>query len=434
MSSNGEGQIQQKTLLTLCAELELDEEGTRVSLTIVDTPGFGDQIDNESAFGEIVGYLERQYDDILAEESRIKRNPRFRDNRVHALLYFITPTGHGLRELDIELMKRLSPRVNVIPVIGKADSLTPAELAESKKLVMEDIEHYRIPVYNFPYDIEEDDEDTVEENAELRGLMPFAIVGSEEVMEVNGRRVRARHYPWGTVEVDNPRHSDFLAIRSALLHSHLADLKEITHDFLYENYRTEKLSKSVDGGVGKYACRVGSLLAHANDLSAPRIRPSTPKTSPTNRYASRRSSSVVKRRSCVTSRPKYNERSTRRDRNCWRGRASYGRSKQGCSENKVTPTASTVTVWQHECGWTFYALHEVSTESALDRFYFSGWSTREVITPVPRRHEAWFKDGKVVIHLIAATYGKSCLFSARLHNEPHYVRCYILSMPEVFCG
>ena len=81
-------------------------------------------------------------------------------------------------------MKRLSPRVNVIPVIGKADSLTPAELAESKKLVMEDIEHYRIPVYNFPYDIEEDDEDTVEENAELRGLMPFAIVGSEEVVEI----------------------------------------------------------------------------------------------------------------------------------------------------------------------------------------------------------------------------------------------------------
>ena len=54
-------------------------------------------------------------------------------------------------------------------------------------------------------------------------------------------------YPWGTVEVDNPRHSDFLAIRSALLHSHLADLKEITHDFLYENYRTEKRSKSFSG-------------------------------------------------------------------------------------------------------------------------------------------------------------------------------------------
>ena len=165
----------------------------------------------------------------------------------------------SLRELDIELMKRLSPRVNVIPVIGKADSLTPAELAESKRLVMDDIEHYRIPVYNFPYDMEEDDEDTVEENGELRSLMPFAIVGSEDTMEIGGRRVRARQYPWGVVEVDNPKHSDFLAIRSALLHSHLADLKEITHDFLYENYRTEKLSKGVGEGAPPYVLLCPSI-------------------------------------------------------------------------------------------------------------------------------------------------------------------------------
>ncbi|CAG8500661.1 3623_t:CDS:10 [Gigaspora margarita] len=204
--------------------VELEEDGARIALTIVDTPGFGDNIDNEFCFQEIMGYLERQYDDILAEESRIKRNPRFRDNRVHALLYFITPTGHSLREIDIELMKRLSPRVNVIPVIGKADTFTPAELAEFKKRIMEDIDYYNIPIYNFPFDVEEDDEETVEENSELRALLPFAIVGSEEEIVVNGRTVRGRQYPWGVVE----------------------DLKEITHDFLYENYRTEKLSRSAD--------------------------------------------------------------------------------------------------------------------------------------------------------------------------------------------
>lgn len=33
---------------------------------------------------------------------------------------------------------------------------------------MEDIEHYSIRIYNFPYDVEEDDEDTIEENSELR--------------------------------------------------------------------------------------------------------------------------------------------------------------------------------------------------------------------------------------------------------------------------
>ncbi|KAK7064444.1 Septin spn3 [Favolaschia claudopus] len=225
--------------------VELEEDGVRIALTIVDTPGFGDNIDNEFAFQEIVGYLERQYDDILAEESRIKRNPRFRDNRIHALLYFIPPTGHSLREMDIELMRRLSPRVNVIPVIGKADTLTPSELRTFKKRVMEDIEHYDIPVYNFPYDVEEDDEDTIQDNSELRALLPFAIIGSEEEIELDGQLVRARIYPWGIAEVDNPKHSDFSRLRGALLNSHLADLKQLTHDLMYETYRTEKLSRSV---------------------------------------------------------------------------------------------------------------------------------------------------------------------------------------------
>lgn len=36
--------------LTTVIELELDEEGTRISLTIVDTPGFGDSIDNEARY------------------------------------------------------------------------------------------------------------------------------------------------------------------------------------------------------------------------------------------------------------------------------------------------------------------------------------------------------------------------------------------------
>jgi hypothetical protein len=33
---------------------------------------------------------------------------------------------------------------------------------------MEDIEHYDIPIYNFPYDVEEDDEETIIDNSELR--------------------------------------------------------------------------------------------------------------------------------------------------------------------------------------------------------------------------------------------------------------------------
>lgn len=50
-----------------------------------------------------------------------------------------------------------------------------------------------------------------------QALLPFAIIGSEEEIEIDGQPVRARIYPWGIAEVDNPKHSDFSRLRSALL-------------------------------------------------------------------------------------------------------------------------------------------------------------------------------------------------------------------------
>lgn len=38
---------------------------------------------------------------------------------------------------------------------------------------MEDIDFYEIPIYNFPYDVEEDDEDTISDNMELRVCMVY---------------------------------------------------------------------------------------------------------------------------------------------------------------------------------------------------------------------------------------------------------------------
>ncbi|KAJ9126126.1 hypothetical protein QFC24_002399 [Naganishia onofrii] len=255
--------------------VELEEDGVRVALTVVDTPGFGDNIDNERCFSEILNYIEIQYDHILAEESRIKRESvstrrqyRWlpRDAKPHPFaLSSHTQVTHGsktseymlvstlslrqvtltssylpahtrLREIDIELMRRLSPRVNVIPVIGKSDTLTMSELRDFKHRIMEDIEYYSIPVYNFPFDEEEDDEETIVENSELRNLLPFALVGSEEDIMINGEAIRGRRYPWGIVEVDNDEHCDFLRLRQALL--------------TYENYRTERLSRAVSGNVG----------------------------------------------------------------------------------------------------------------------------------------------------------------------------------------
>lgn len=42
---------------------------------------------------------------------------------------------HRLKPLDIEFMKQLHEKVNIVPVIGKADTLTPEETAEFKATV-----------------------------------------------------------------------------------------------------------------------------------------------------------------------------------------------------------------------------------------------------------------------------------------------------------
>ncbi|SCU92940.1 LADA_0G00452g1_1 [Lachancea dasiensis] len=229
-------------------ELE-DDEGVKIQLNIIDTPGFGDSLDNSQNFNVISDYIRHQYDEILLEESRVRRNPRFKDGRVHCCLYLINPTGHGLKETDVEFIKTLGALVNVIPIISKADSLTPAELKLNKKLIMEDIEYYHLPIYNFPFEESDISDEDYATNMRLRSLMPFSIIGSNEVYDLgDGTLIRGRQYPWGTLDVEDPTVSDFVHLRNTLLISHLHDLKDYTHEILYERYRTEALS----GGASNY--------------------------------------------------------------------------------------------------------------------------------------------------------------------------------------
>lgn len=239
-------------IVPITEDLPDDHNGV-LSLRLLDTPGFGDALDCRKMLDKISDYVNSTFDEVLAEESRIRRNRRFTDNRVHVMLYFIVPTGHGLRELDIEFMKMMGKRVNIIPVISKADSLTEEELAHNKRLVMEDIDYHNIPIYHFPSDSDSDSDSSTSNNQSLRSLLPFSIIGGTDLVHLNGKPTLARQYPWGAVACDDPRVSDFATIRDVLLITHLQDLKETTHDFLYETYRTEKLSRDI----------------HSNPASAP---------------------------------------------------------------------------------------------------------------------------------------------------------------------
>jgi septin 7 len=120
------------------------------------------------------------------------------DSRVHSCLYFIAPSGHGLKPLDVEFMQRLCDKVNIIPVIAKADTMTPEEIQLFKKQILNEIAQHKIKIYDFPEPLEE--EEDAKALKQLKCRVPFAVVGANAIIEVDGKKIRGRRYPWGVAE------------------------------------------------------------------------------------------------------------------------------------------------------------------------------------------------------------------------------------------
>ena len=57
-------------------------------------------------------FIDAQFEAYLQEELKIKRTLHsYHDTRIHACLYFIAPTGHSLKSLDLVTMKKLDSKV-----------------------------------------------------------------------------------------------------------------------------------------------------------------------------------------------------------------------------------------------------------------------------------------------------------------------------------
>ena len=63
---------------------------------------------------------------------------------------------HRLKQLDIEVMKKLHDKVNLIPIIAKADTMTTEEIKIFKSTVLNVIAEQKLQIYEFP-DIDDDD-------------------------------------------------------------------------------------------------------------------------------------------------------------------------------------------------------------------------------------------------------------------------------------
>ncbi|XP_059137594.1 septin-10 isoform X5 [Peromyscus eremicus] len=226
---------------------ELQESNVRLKLTIVNTVGFGDQINKEESYQPIVDYIDDQFEAYLQEELKIKRALfNYHDSRIHVCLYFIAPTGHSLRTLDLLTMKSLDSKVNIIPLIAKADTISKSELQKFKMKLMSELVVNGVQIYQFPTD----DDTTAKINGAMNGHLPFAVVGSMDEIQVGNKMVRARQYPWGIVQVENEHHCDFVKLREMLICTNMEDLREQTHTRHYELYRRCKLEEMGFADVG----------------------------------------------------------------------------------------------------------------------------------------------------------------------------------------
>jgi septin family protein len=130
---------------------ELFENKIHLKLTLIETSGYGDQINKENSHQEILSYINEQFEAYVQHELCLKRTfKQVDDTRVHLCLYFISPTGHSLKAIDLNTMKSLDRRVNIVPIIAKADTISKNELIEFKRKIMNELNNNHVNIYQFP--------------------------------------------------------------------------------------------------------------------------------------------------------------------------------------------------------------------------------------------------------------------------------------------
>lgn len=158
---------------TACVEI-CESRFDRILLSVIDTPGLdfqdGHELKLERQVSGIIKYLDLQYADTMDEESKVVRKSKG-DQHVHLCIYMIDPesimtaaerkaatsTPFHLRisamensatsdedrlkmdPTDLRIIRRLSERVNVLPVIARSDLLTDEKLHAAKNVIRRDL-------------------------------------------------------------------------------------------------------------------------------------------------------------------------------------------------------------------------------------------------------------------------------------------------------
>lgn len=190
-----------------------------VKLTISVTTYHGDDFDN------VIQFIEQLNEEYFENEQGLKIP--FHDKRIHCCLY-LAPSDK-MSENEIIGVNKLSYKVNMIPIITKADMFTVGELKIHRSKINSIFENSKSKFYDY--------------GETEREQFPMAIIASESVYEENGSKMRGRKYPWGAIDIENRKFSDFKKLQNVLIGEKFIDLINTTDSMFYSESRSELMKK-----------------------------------------------------------------------------------------------------------------------------------------------------------------------------------------------
>lgn len=232
------------------ASLQLErhdpEANTILRIKIIDTPGFGNQVNHRNSVHRIARYIEQcRHQKYASEMSCVQRNMEDDDDSlVHVCLYFISP-GRFL-EIDKYFLQSIQNQVTVVPIIAKADTLTDSEISSYRTELQEIFEKERIHVYEFDH---------------LNNATSFRGGRRPERRQVLAIVSRDGIYPWGKSRRFDPSHSDLQLIQELIFSKHTERFVEAAMAH-YTIYRARRIRRRRMGDLAKYTAIVGLAAVH----------------------------------------------------------------------------------------------------------------------------------------------------------------------------
>lgn len=245
---------------------EKNQGSTKLIVTVVDTPGFGDTMNNNDRFDPVLQYILKQNETYEREEIYRDPNKQGGDTRIHCLFYFLSPSR--VTQLDCEFMRRLQSNSALVPIVSKADTMTIEERAKYLREIHVKLEETDITLFEFNETnidtswLEQPNFDSVAfsrvgmalynnttENAtDAADTDEASDLTSEELPQIpNVFAVISgtRRYMYGTASEDNPRHSDTPRLHRVLFREGSLGRLLIRTNEIHNEWRLKKKKKKI---------------------------------------------------------------------------------------------------------------------------------------------------------------------------------------------